>query len=657
MYTVLIQNQKTIESFQEFHPLFIEAFNRGDIGCCRWVESGTTVETALPGLSELIADKEEWRAIVVRVEDESSMREFATSSHNPYDFKVNKKHKDIISESPVPLIRLTHMLGDVPAPEEEYIPDVRIREHKAPEPYFRRDDSEEAKNKRAKNQQVYDELIRKYEYDGKKPVNILVVTLYGAVKKSARKIAEATWDTQLEIQSSDFWKRNDYPGVCRFLVYQYVREGHVQKEADMFNFWMCVMLLATNDIDPSTLQAYRLYNISTEFDKAKMTENFQNKIDELAGCKLYVDDEIKRELQRRMDEKNPMPIYKMDIPVAMEIPGHMEVSVDIGEFDMCPRSINNELNKWEGLRTGAEETVNSVYRQADRALAESAERMRYCGSMSEEEVTPLDRFQKEDMNNELSKMFDKILQTQNALSESTNGTKEKTEQLATEVREKLKVRLDKALAIEIGLAVMLLVIAACVPAFLFCYKYYAGTVWGVLAFTLFLVMVFVVVELVILYKSRKDLTKKIDEYNDAMEDNVSALTQDLKQFSNFVSNIVSYSRGRSFLKLLKHKKFRMEADYESLQKHMRAINLMAEKVEKWSVAHYLSINYNREPGRDFTVDIYVNPRKNVLYTFENDKEYYVPLNETGDYITAPFNFVEKLYIEREELFEDARSYE
>ena len=51
------------------------------------------------------------------------------------------------------------------------------------------------------------------------------------------------WNNYLESDSSEFWKRNNYPANCRFLKYDYEELGPVQKMADMFNFWMSIMLL------------------------------------------------------------------------------------------------------------------------------------------------------------------------------------------------------------------------------------------------------------------------------------------------------------------------------------------------------------------------------------------------------------------------------
>ena len=120
MYSVLIQNKKTMESFGQFHPLFSETLTKGNVGFCQWIEAGTTIEEALPELLDLVEDKEAWRAVIVRIQDEEDIVAHPCARLNPYDFYENAGGDRGIRENPVPLVRLTHMLGGVPVPEARF---------------------------------------------------------------------------------------------------------------------------------------------------------------------------------------------------------------------------------------------------------------------------------------------------------------------------------------------------------------------------------------------------------------------------------------------------------------------------------------------------------------------------------------------------------
>ena len=154
MYSVLIQNKKTMESFHEFHPLFLETLGK-DIVLCRWLEAGTTIDTALPELSQLTDSVEKWRAIIVHVEDEEEMRKYERHPDNPYDFLINSSKADATKESPVPLIRLTHMLGGVPAPEIEYESRVVAEKAKVPRTIY-------VPKPRGEETRLHAELLERY---------------------------------------------------------------------------------------------------------------------------------------------------------------------------------------------------------------------------------------------------------------------------------------------------------------------------------------------------------------------------------------------------------------------------------------------------------------------------------------------------------------
>lgn len=654
MYSVLIQNQKTIESFNEFHPLFLEALNNGEIGYCRWFEAGKTIDAALPGLKDLTADKKEWRAIIVRVADESSMRSFEADPQNPYDFKVNIERKGPISleeykeDSPIPLVRLTHMLGGIPSPELSFEKDVVEEEGMAPVMVFKpHHDSEKEK--------AYRELLKHYRFDGVPPTDIILITLSPAPDEDVKKETENYWSTKNEIRSSEFWKRNNYPGICRFMRYEYKQEGAVRKNADLFKFWSCVLLLAKNNVDPSSLQGYRLYKVGVEIDTEALFRIFQEKADRLAGCRLFIDNEIKRDVEKRLSGKSTAPIYAKEIEVPMEIPANTDVTVGVDAFGLCSKSENSELKTWNVLRGEAENTVTRIYKKADRALGESAERMRQYSSYTDADIVPIDKYTMQDLDEELDRLFDNILERQNALSASRSRNRKKSSEAAGEVKDNLLTRIPAPIAVEIALIMLGLAFVGCIPAAIFSFRFDMGKWYYLLFFIVMIVVVLVAAEIIVLLMQREELLKKIDNFNNEMENEVEELTQDIGLFSRFVSDMVSYSRGSSFKNILRRKKFALNDEYDKLKKHMRAVSYFGEKLKKWSDSFYLPVVMNREVKEDFSIDADIIPQNNDFYTFERNKEYTIPLNESGDMVTSPFEFLGMMRIEREELFDNAGS--
>ena len=653
MYSVLIQNQKTIQVFQDYYPLFLELISEGRLGMCRWVESGRTIDTALPGLMDLVEDKEEWRAIVVRLEDENDMSRYKSVPGNSYDFFANRRLRIEdednnvryrIEEAKVPLVRLTNMLGEVPAPEPYFVEEPYKEDGKAPRLIYRPEKNE-------KDEKAYRELVEKYEFDGKKPVDIVLITLCNVRPKTEKSKTEDVWTVKKEIDSSNFCRENGYSGNTRFVQYPYIKEGRIRKRADLFNFWTCVMLLASDDIDPSSFQAYRLYNIHAEFNREVLGECLQSKYDELKGCKVYVENEMRLALEKKANEKHPAPDYRMSIPAKIDIPKDTNVTVDTEVFRLFPKSTQSDMNQWEGLRSIAEFNLENIFRKQDRVLDECTVKMRENGSMDYDEVTPMDKYEKADMYAELSHIYDDIVKTQNKLSDTRNFNSERITGVSRSIREDIRCRLTKSVALLIGAGVILFTLGFFLSAMPFARPLDRRYVGGVVMFMAFSLGVSILCELFMLIYQKRKLVKLVDQYNEYMGENLNVLTSDMSIFSRFVSNIVSFSRGKSFLNILRFKKFSLETEYDQLHRHLSEITVMTDHVTKWAEAHYVPVTENRNIEDEFMMNYEIPPRDNRLYTFDHGKEYEIPLNYSGETVKSPFGFIDRLIITREEIYD------
>jgi len=664
MYSVLIQNQSTMESYEMFHPLFLEAINKGQIGTCRWIESGKNLKLALPEIQSLTVDKEKWRAIIVRVQDEMEMRRFEADEENPYDFLINRDvdpENRPIKESEVPLIRLTHMLGGIPAPE------LTFSDHLSTDKEIVGEDAEIAEDRiaykvykpqhNAENERLHKELSEQYDFDGKRPDEILILTFHKKANISTNYEVEFSWSNYLEIHSSEFWRRNNYPGKCRFLAYDYEMQGRVQRDNDLFNFWMSVMLLATNEVSPSTLQAYRLYKISTEFNKLRMQQAFQDKVDDLVGTRSYIEYEIKRDREIRLsdsEDTSDVPLYRRDIRVEQD--GIKRVGlIEPREFKLCAESSSAEFGLWEGRCGAVENGLDQMFKGADRALEKSTDRMRKQEEVLEYEVRPLNHFQIEDMQGELDSLYVQILNAQDELTGLSSQNRSKLREASESVKETLRPKIISGTALMIFGSIVLGLVMVFAPGIIYKHTEVKKVcLFGLIAF-LCLLAVYGLVEFAVLKIQHRRLSERIMDYNQASEAIQKGLTQSIKQLSDFVSNVVSYARGNNYLNLLERQKHQLEYAFDIYHRHMIATNGMLDKLRRWGKAYYLTIDFDPEADNSFRADIDLPPQENYLYTFDHNSGYEISVNETGEMINSPFDFVSKLNIIREELFEHAET--
>jgi len=644
VYSVIIQNKRTMESFLKYQPFFMEAVNNGTIGVCKWNESGTSIESAVPELSDMTNDKEEWRAVIVRFEDDHGMECFESDRRNPFDFAVNAEADGSVKESEIPLIRLTHMLGGIPVPEMKFKSVQIIEEGKAPRTVYQPvEDKEQA--------EAHRQLSKKYEYDGKLPSSIVIISIReGYAQQDYIKTA---WTSFRETKSSEFWKRNGYPSNCRFMVYDFDKQGPVQRKADEFGFWVSVLLFSMNEIDPGTLQAYRLYRLSTVFDKAGMTDAFQVLVNRLASAKYVLENEIKRDIERQIVTESSLPKYSIDITVPVKVPKDTLTKVSQKGFGLLSRGANTDLSIWNTRKKEAEERLSNSVRAAERSLDQTADKMRGLYRYTEDEVSGLDKYQIEDLSRETGKLYSEIIALQGNLPSDDISADPEIVKAEKDVRQFLRGRVRALNAFTVlGIAFALILICQ-VPALINYFSDKTGSLWYILATALVECLIVTGCAFVALLLQKIALGGLLHTYNTYIKAAFNKITENAVDYSTYLSNIASRSRGQSYLNLSKRKMHRVYNAHYAKYKHVRAINILVEKLKVWSTAYHLKVDYDAPSiDEDATVDTAIAPEKNPLYTFESEVAYPIPVNNSGLNIDSPLSFAKKLEIVREELYDD-----
>ena len=642
MYSVIIQNQKTIELFQEFHPLFMESMNNGEVGVCRWMEPGTTVDTALPELTKMIEDKEEWRAIIVNIVDEEEMSKYARNRQNPFDFEYYHEER-AYHESPIPLVRLTNMLGEIPVPDIHYEVVTVQEEFKSPKIVYRPKKSEN-------EEQIYQDLVEKYDYDGKAPSEIVLISVRAAQKEKKENV-ERHWTNYKEIDSSNFWKRNSYSTQCRFVVYDIKKQGNVEYVADMFKFWTAVLLLAKNKIDTDELQAYRLYKVNIGINRGILESSIQKTVNRMQGARQYMEQMIHNENMKELQEERQLPNYKIEVPVIFDTPKNSDMLVEPTRFSLIAGDVKDDLKQWNNVKRNAEYKLRNAIDKAEIALDESAERMRNLTSMRETEVFKIDKYQSRMMDSELKNLYHMIQHLQQNLPDSQNIIGEDMRRKADDVRESILARIPRT-HIKGIIAIMLLLIGLTfVPGIIIYSADNIGNRDSLISFVLLALDIFVIPIALMVWQQKKQIKEMLERYNQALSMAARRIIENSELYSNFLSCIASHSRGKSYFHILKNKTFFASNKHKTIEIHMRAIDVLIDTLEKWSRAFYLDVNLNPRYYEDNEFEMRIKPAQNRLYTLEYGGDYQIPLNKSGEMINSSYEYITKIELIREELYD------
>ena len=644
IYSVLIQNQNTLDSFNEFKELFMDALERKQVDICKWNEAGTDVETVLPDLLELIDEQEAWRAIIILTESELSAFRQNKKAINPFDFQEIQVKGDELRESENPLIRLTQILGGVPVPDVKFESEEIYEENKAPRLVYR-------PIRQPEQDQKYHELVKKYAYKGKKPEEILIIALREK-EDIQREELQSVWDFSTEIDSSEFWKRNGYPSICRFLVYDVANHGKTQEYSDMFRFWMLILLIVMNHINASVIQAYRLYTVKISLNKLLMQEKFQKVAYRLKGAREYVKGEVRRqELEKVNDEKN-LPDCSVDIPVEIAMNKGGDWTIDRNEFSTIPITNDGDVHKWNSLEKDMQNRLKDSYRLVERQLDDSAEHARKLKDFPPELVYPLTRYQQEELKEDLESLENTIFEMQKRLPDQKGVVENHLKDMGNHVKKCASLRTDKSSFIKIFLIISCLTLGAIAPGVVLGSSHNVNHLVSMLLFSLVCIGIFLVVEMIEILGQRRDLNHNIGAYNSEIMDSLGDLHKNVEVYSSYISNITTHARTASFLKTMQNDEMRQTDEFVTYQKYLSEIEKLIEKLKKWCVANYIQVDFESEFYEEIVVDQNIKPRQLILYLMQENEKFPVDLNGTGDILESPFNFIDSMEIVREELYED-----
>lgn len=634
-----------MEVFSRYRPLFQRALQEDRLGVCRWMESGTSIETAVPELYEMTRPHKEWRAVILRVEDEQPMAAHPAREENPYDFLENAGGCPR-GENPVPLVRLTQMLGGVPAPSIGFEP-VTLREKgKQPRVIYRPAVCPE-------EEQAYRELCEKYHFAGTMPCEIVLVALRTVHSVRGGELP-ASPEPGPRRSGSEFWKRNGYPSLCRFTVFEMEDRGPLQREADLFSLWTSVLLLSTNEIDASTLQAYALHRLGVELDRTAMTDIFQKAVSRAVTARGSLQRSIRRDLARSLETEAPLPEFRLEAPVELQLPARRSSGAQVSEFGLVADTPAADLTLWNGLQAAAVADLAAATRSADRALDRTAEHVRQYCRYEEGEAEPLTEYQQEDMDDALRRSYEEILNLRAGLPGSDPVEKSRLEALADAVRDRLICRITRRQAAVCYAAAAALGLAGLIPAAVLCAGG-EGEVYGILLGAVLAVVLPGAAVLGLLFVARAELKSVLQAFNSFVNGFVTRVAENTAAFSDYMTEIASHIRGSSYLTMAARQEKRQDETLIRKKNHLAALARYLQTLQGWCRAFYLPVNADcADPEDDTVVRTDVPPSRNALYTLDGETRRLVPVNGGVDKVECSLDFVRCLQIIREELYDDAK---
>lgn len=701
MFTVIFLSDSARAVFEPARVYFEPFEEAGLIAFCDWDQSprARTMEEATPGLPAIIQGHESWRAVIVdhpRGEIETP-HEQRRDVENPFDFLDNVDPSLNLEDSKHPLVRLAHILLGYPQMtakrfeayltyenadtgesvegtardllidfvhkaglEAEYA-GVLAQEH-SEEEWFRLANSavSQKHNKvrrlfkeieySAPEQELHQELRARYRMKEVRPTKAVFVATRADTEEDEKLQLKRAWNVDSEQNSSRFVERNDYPPLSRFAAYELLDPENSGYEQDLLRFWLSVLTIATNQLPPGGFQSERVYEIGVDFDKTQLADMLNAHISQLAMVRDHLDQLI-------LAPQRPPNMEVRDLLTPVEtrvvfddMRGEMLQANQSG-YGLVTDVPHDEQRRWNAEigRVGTESTL--FMRKPRRAVGRAVSTSRELSHLdSNDKVLSLNDCEREELGDELARRLPGLVVPTTVNILDRNRLQRTIDAGAQRVRSEISVRMKMRtviLAVGVSLGIWL---AAFLPYIIQSFQRSGSTVVSAIALVLIVLIAIAVTGIVLLLWLRERLRKEIQKFNDDVHKEVASVRVGANEFAKYLSKFVIFRRGSERLRGAERER---NHQIQRLRKTMSLREHIVMKIEK-----------EKEIVRGLGAAIEVHRTTRGLVEFDPDDdgverqlfrfpegERLIPFNESGEYVTAPYDFVTKLYLRRLVLFE------
>jgi len=673
LFTVIIQNKRASDLMRDHKFLFKPFVDEGSLAFCDWNESGTDVRSSVPDLYNVVKGKKEWRAIIINTDSVYDYKgSYCPLRNNPFDFS-HLDTEELPHESPIPLIRLTHIIGGYSAALKkefekafEYVdPDSgekrRVPASKLTDDELHRLSMEcfdtlhsvyEERQADPRIAQLQEEVAEKYPFSDIRPAEILLVSNKKKVENNEKQRIVESWKNHLEMTSSSFWERNKYPNNCRFLFSEITNTDNSLYQKELTEFWLSVLTLATNKVAASTLQAYRLYRLRVEVSREELEKILNLHLNKMMSVYAFIKEQLRLRPEYSFDEEEDV-VQRQEIPVTIEKTEGKELCMNFSRVGLCRDCPEDEKAFWTGELRAKKESLDKYLKAPRRVIDKAATHLKRKTDSFTGEHYELDKFQLADLREYMTELEVKIIASgaENMVDRKAVG--EAIAQVDKDVRKEVGFRLRRKVAIVGGLIILAIVLGGYLPYLVQAAKTSASVLLSSLLLTLVVLVLSAVGGLIALWWQRRRVVKVMKRFNTLMRKVAADVRAYATRFEEYFSDICTYMKAQSILDGITRHKENALSNYSLLNAHKRALQTAIERDSEWITAYGIKRVDEMIPTVTSFFKTEVIPKENSLYYFAaNREEDDIPINTTGDTVTSPYKFVEKLWIEREDIFDE-----
>lgn len=267
----------------------------------------------------------------------------------------------------------------------------------------------------------------------------------------------------------------------------------------------------------------------------------------------------------------------------------------------------------------------------------------------------MDQFQVEDLEAEIERLETNVLENSTSGLVDEAKFKEQIETVDKKVKKDIVSHIRRSTAVQVGCCLLLVYLLGFVPYWISAAKLGGSQFGSAVVVALAALAVAAAGGIAALFILRHRVRMSMEEYNHVIHTMVNNVNASADEFGKYFTAVCTYMKAQSIRAGIKLKSESISSAQFILRAHKQALKSSIERDEE--VAASYGIRRVAEVEKNITSFFHEEklPKDNALYYYETDKsDVGIPLNEAGDLVRAPYKFVAKLKLEREDLYDEVK---
>lgn len=589
MFTVLIAEKKHLDAIQQKNKLFFEPFlENKELAFCTWNPEGQDLYDSVPGLSETVGRRKEWRAVILNNTTEETVQRQnpfdVVDSHELVELVVPPRQLDENESWEVweaqwleyyrgltqakteiyrrameqPLVKMATWLSF--RPQDFLLNEVQGQKDAqdwALEMIGRDERKPSAKLEQLEREQYKwetrtKERIRR-EFSGGKILNIAYPQQIHCITTRTAGNSffdpDQFWNIRQESQYSSFAERNMFFDNMRFMVFDLLSQSHRNFRNDYIRFLAAVLVFSANEVSGSAMQARRLYRLEVETDDTPLCTLVTSYDKKLKSTWDVVENEIEKirdEIPGELSDKEAQAMFcsPQDVQVPPISNDDCEQLYAGTNYGLCFDSPEREDQKWARDRQASEKLLAHIVKVQARVLRKCVEQVHISEEVPKADISRLTPYQIDDIREYTEAAErDMIASTPPDLTDMSRF-QPRLDRSAERVQKIISRRMTQKTV----LCLLLMSLGAyllCFLPFLFSNNGTSKTVLVAIILSGATLAVLAAVMVISLLVMRASLKKAIANYNDTVQEVVAEIRASNEQYSHYLSAACNVRRGYS----------------------------------------------------------------------------------------------------------------